>query len=232
MIPLGDDRLQNAGRPFITIILILVNVLVFLYEFRLSAADPEMANAFIARYSAIPADIQQGKNILGLFTSMFLHGGWLHLIGNMLFLWIFGDNVEAALGHIGYLFFYLIGGLVGSVSHVLANLGDSTPSLGASGAIAACMGAYIVMFPKSRIRTLIPLIIFFTTIRIPAWVFIGIWIALQVVSSASSADSEGGIAWWAHIGGFFFGAIIGLLFRGRAKKLLVVEDDIIPRRWV
>lgn len=235
MIPLGDDRLQNAGRPYITILLILINVGVFLHERQLSLADPELLNDFFAKYSAIPALIQQGQGITGLFTSMFLHGGWLHLLGNMLFLWIFGDNIEAVLGHIGYVFFYIAGGLAATITHIAMNLGDPTPSLGASGAIAACMGAYIVMFPKSRIRTLIPLIIFFTTMRVSAWVFIGVWIIFQVWSSSASPSTEtqGGTAWWAHIGGFAFGLLIGVIFRGQAKKLLVVtEDERVPRRWI
>jgi membrane associated rhomboid family serine protease len=233
MIPIGDDRLYNARKPLVNIALIIINIVIFWQEFTM---DPQSLNAFISRYAAVPALIERGENLLSLFTSMFLHGGWMHLIGNMLFLWIFGDNIEAALGHIGYLIFYLIGGIVASIAHVMTNLGDMTPSLGASGAISACMGAYIMMFPTSRIRAFIPLGFFFTTIRVSAWVFIGVWIIFQIFSSTAGQNPEeggGGIAWWAHIGGFFFGVLIGLLFRGRAKALTVIrDDDPQRRRWI
>jgi membrane associated rhomboid family serine protease len=137
------------------------------------------------------------------------------------------------LGHIGYLFFYILGGMADGLAHIVMNLGDPTPSLGASGAISACMGAYIIMFPKSRIRTLIPLFIFFTTMRVSAWVFIGVWIIFQVLSSASPTGTEGGVAWWAHIGGFAFGLMVGMIFRGQAKKLLVVTDqERVRSRWI
>jgi membrane associated rhomboid family serine protease len=214
-------------------LLIIINLVVFWYEWQLGNQDAELLNDFFGKYAAIPALLERGENLPSLLTSMFLHGGWMHLLGNMLFLWIFGDNIEAVLGHIGYLVFYLFGGLAGTLAHVLTNLGDPTPSLGASGAISACMGAYIVMFPRSRIRTLIPLVIIFTTIRVSAWVFIGVWIALQIVSSAAPTETEGGVAWWAHIGGFAFGVLIGIFFRGQAKKLLVVSDvEQARRRWI
>jgi membrane associated rhomboid family serine protease len=232
MIPIGDDRLQNARKPLINILLIIINVVVFWQEITM---DPQSLDAFINRFAAIPARIENGQNLISLFTSMFLHGGWMHLIGNMLFLWIFGDNIEAALGHIGYLIFYILGGLAGAIAHVITNLGDMTPSLGASGAISACMGAYIMMFPTSRIRTFVPLGFFFTTMRVSAWVFIGVWIVFQIFSSTAGQYQEtegGGVAWWAHIGGFAFGLLVGLLFRGRAKNLVVIRDeDVQRRRW-
>ena len=231
MIPIGDDRLHNARKPFVTIILIIINVIVFWQEMTM---DPQTRNAFIERYAATPSLIERGENLLSLLTSMFLHGGWMHLIGNMLFLWIFGDNIEAALGHIGYIIFYIAGGLAGSIAHVITNLGDPTPSLGASGAISACMGAYIMMFPTSRIRTFIPLGFFFTTMRVSAWVFIGVWIIFQVFNSTVAVEGEGGgVAWWAHIGGFAFGLIIGLVFRGKARNLIFVpkEEEERRRKW-
>lgn len=233
MIPIGDDRLHNARKPFITILLIIINAVIFWQEMTM---DPQSLDVFIDRYAATPALIEKGENLLSLFTSMFLHGGWMHLIGNMLFLWIFGDNIEAALGHIGYILFYIAGGLAGSIAHVVTNLGDQTPSLGASGAISACMGAYIMMFPTSRIHTFIPIGFFFTTIRVSAWVFIGVWIVLQIFNSTMSApDGEGGgVAWWAHIGGFAFGLVIGLLFRGRARNLIFnpAEEERNRARWL
>jgi membrane associated rhomboid family serine protease len=224
MIPIGDDRLYNARKPFINYLFILVNVLVFWWEL---GADPRAVTDF----AAVPAEIERGENLFTLFTSMWLHGGWMHLIGNMLFLWIFGDNIEAALGHIGYAVFYILGGLAASAAHVLTNLGDPTPSLGASGAISACMGAYIMMFPTSRIRAFIPLGIIFTTIRVSAWVFIGVWIALQVFNSTSGPNPDGGgVAWWAHIGGFAFGFVGGLIFRGKARGLTIVREEQPQRR--
>jgi membrane associated rhomboid family serine protease len=231
MIPLGDDRLHNAIKPFVTIFLIVLNVLIFIYEIQLGE---EALNNFIYTYGATPAYILNGENALSLFTSMFLHGGWLHLIGNMLFLWVFGDNIEAALGHFGFLVFYVLGGLAASLAHVFFNLGSEMPSIGASGAISACLGAYIIMFPKSRVRTLIPLGFFFTTVRLSAWVFLGIWIVIQIVSSTLGAPQEegGGVAWWAHIGGFAFGVLAGLLFRGKARALIVVQDDVNRNRWI
>ena len=144
---------------------------------------------------------------------MFLHGGILHLLGNMLFLWVFGSSVEDRLGHLSYLFFYLLCGLGAGVTHILANWGSSVPSIGASGAISGIMGAYIVLFPFSRILTLVPLLFFFFTVRIPALLMIGYWFAIQFLSGLSSLGeaNQGGVAWWAHIGGFVMGAILIML---------------------
>lgn len=231
MIPIGDDRLHNVRKPFVAIFLIILNVLVFLYEVQLGE---EELNAFIFTFGATPAYIQNGENLLSLLTSMFLHGGWMHLIGNMLFLWVFGDNIEAVLGHLGFLAFYLIGGLAASIAHIVFNFGSEIPSVGASGAISACLGAYLVMFPHSRVRTLIPLGFFFTTIRVSAWVFLGVWILIQVVSSSMSSPTEegGGVAWWAHIGGFAFGVLAGMFFRSKAREIVVIQDDVNRSRWI
>ncbi|RYD81878.1 MAG: rhomboid family intramembrane serine protease [Sphingobacteriales bacterium] len=229
MIPLGDDRLHNVAKPIVAILLIIINVLLFLYELQLG----EGLEAFIYQYGATPAYIRNGENALSLLTSMFLHGGWMHLIGNMLFLWVFGDNIEAVLGHFGFFIFYILGGLAASFAHVYFNIASEVPSLGASGAISACLGAYIVMFPHSRVRTLIPLGFFFTTVRVSAWIFLGVWMAIQVFSSMMEGNAEGGgVAWWAHIGGFVFGVFAGLLFRQKARKILVIQDDANTRRWI
>ena len=145
-----------------------------------------------------------------LFTSMFLHGGILHLLGNMLFLWVFGASVEDRLGHFPYLMFYLICGLGAGITHILANWGSTVPSIGASGAISGVMGAYIVLFPRSKILTLVPIIIFFFTVRLPAILFLGYWFLIQFVSGfvALGDVDQSGVAWWAHIGGFLLGAFL------------------------
>jgi membrane associated rhomboid family serine protease len=220
MIPIGDDKLKNAPFPFINWILIIVNILVFLYELSLG----DSLQAFIVDYGAVPQHIMNGNHLYTALTSMFLHGGVLHVLGNMLFLWIFGDNIEAALGHFTYLIFYLLGGLVAEGAHILSQPGSGIPTVGASGAIAACLGAYIIMYPRSRIHVLIPLFVIFTTIRVSAWVFLGVWILIQVVSGTNSAygnPESGNIAWWAHIGGFIYGVLCGIIFYRKAKLLRV-----------
>jgi membrane associated rhomboid family serine protease len=214
VFPIGDQKIPNSPPPFITWLLILINVIVFIYELGM---PPEARQAFVYNYSAIPNKVLSGDHVYGIFTSMFLHGGWMHIIGNMFFLWVFGDNVETVLGHIRYLFFYLAGGIVASLAHIIATMND-IPSLGASGAISAVLGAYIVMFPRSQIRTLVFLGFFITTMRISAFIFLGIWFFIQLISSSGGADS--GVAWYAHIGGFIFGILIGFVFKRRAKLRL------------
>jgi membrane associated rhomboid family serine protease len=144
---------------------------------------------------------------------MFLHGGILHLLGNMLFLWVFGSSVEDRLGHLSYLLFYFLCGLGAGITHIVANWGSALPSIGASGAISGVMGAYIVLFPFSRILTLVPLLIFFFTVRIPALTMLGYWFGIQFLSGLSTLGeaNQGGTAWWAHIGGFVMGAVLVLL---------------------
>jgi membrane associated rhomboid family serine protease len=150
--------------------------------------------------------------LASLVTSMFLHGGILHLAGNMLFLWVFGSSVEDRLGHTVYLLFYVLCGIGAAIAHVLTNWGSTVPSIGASGAISGVMGAYIVLFPFSRILTLVPLLFFFFTVRIPAMLMLGYWFLIQILSGvASFAEADqGGVAWWAHVGGFLVGAILVL----------------------
>ncbi len=229
MIPIGDDRLHNARKPILTVLFIILNVLIFIYEFRLS---DEALHNFIVTFGATPALVVNGENWPSLLTSMFLHGGWMHLIGNMLFLWVFGDNIEAVLGHFGFVIFYLVGGLAATASHIFADFTSEIPSVGASGAISACLGAYLVMFPHSRVRTLIPIGFFITTMRVSAWVFLGVWIIIQLVSSYLTSNTEGGgVAWWAHIGGFGFGVLAGMFFRRKAQELVVIQDDESRSRW-
>jgi membrane associated rhomboid family serine protease len=153
--------------------------------------------------------------LLPLFTCMFLHGGFLHILGNMWFLWIFGGNVEDRLGSVPYLFFYLVAGIGSGISQTLFSWGSHIPSIGASGAISGVLGAYVVFFPGSRILTLVPLLIIWFTCRLPAVLFIGLWFAVQFLSGISSLGSQsmGGVAWWAHVGGFLFGVVVALLVR-------------------
>jgi len=182
-----------------------VNILVFLYQFSL---DSFSQNAFMDRYALIP-DRFHFANVI---TSMFLHGGWMHVLGNMWFLWIFGDNIEDILGHPKYLLFYLMCGIAAALTQVFFNPVSRVPMVGASGAIAGVMGAYMIKFPNSRIRTLLFLFIFFTMIDVPAWIMLIYWFGLQFVggfeSLASAQVTQGGTAFFAHVGGF----VAGILF--------------------
>jgi membrane associated rhomboid family serine protease len=215
MIPLND---MNRSRrfPVMTLLLILANVIVFIYQITLPSAA---ADTFVKTYALTPSHIKLAleghrytplQAFLPLFTCMFLHGGWLHILGNMWFLWIFGDNVEDQFGSIGYLLFYIVCGLGSGITQVIFSWGSKVPSLGASGAIAGVLGAYIVFFPRARILTLVPLFILFFTIRVPAAIFIGLWFLLNFLSGVSSLGSinTGGVAWWAHVGGFLLGMLI------------------------
>lgn len=217
MIPLKDTTPRRSV-PIVTLLLIAVNVVVFAYQILL---PPAAGEAFVRTYALVPSKIPLAlggrhyslqEAFLPLFTSMFLHGGFLHILGNMWFLWIFGGNVEDRLGSFPYLIFYLVCGIGSGVSQLLFSWGSRIPSLGASGAISGVLGAYLVFFPGSRILTLIPLFIIFFTARIPAIIFIGLWFLGQFLSGVGSlgATNSGGIAWWAHIGGF----LIGLVFAG------------------
>jgi len=204
MIPLRDTIRSNST-PVVTILIILANVLVFLYMLTL---DPYSQNHFIADYALTPSRL----HLSAIVTSMFLHGGWMHLIGNMWFLWVYGDNVEDVLGHGKYLAFYLLCGVAAALTQYAVSPDSHVPTLGASGAIAGVMGAYLIKFPHSRILTLIPIFFFFTTIEIPAVLILLYWFALQFFSGIGSVGysqvSQGGVAWFAHIGGFISGMIL------------------------
>jgi len=152
------------------------------------------------------------ERMLPFITSMFLHGGWLHFLGNMLYLYIFGDNVEDRLGHFRYLVFYLLCGLASGVSHLVINWHSNVPTIGASGAIAGVMGAYFILYPRAKVLTLVPIFFFFQFVELPAFLFLGIWFLFQFLSAAGASGQAGGIAWWAHIGGFVFGVIFLKLF--------------------
>lgn len=204
MFPLRDSE-QSASTPFVTVGLILVNLLAFFYELSL---DDFSLHHFLTEWGMVPRNFE----FADIFTSMFLHGGWMHVIGNIWFLWIFGDNIEDILGHSQYLVFYLLCGLVGGLLHVAFNPNSAVPAIGASGAISGVMGAYLMRFPRSRIHTLIFFFIFATTLEVPALLMIGYWFVVQLFSGfghlAMAAGDHGGTAWFAHIGGFVAGMVL------------------------
>ena len=221
MIPLRD-RNPSGVFPTVTMALILANVFVFLYEVHLGSA----IGAFLKHYALVPAfvtgsvhygEVSAAETVGPFFTSMFLHGGWLHLISNMWFLWIFGDNVEDTLGAGRYLVFYLLCGLGAAATHYAIQPNSTVPVLGASGAIAGVLGAYIVLFPGARILTLVPIFFFIQFMELPAWLILGYWFLLQVLSTSLEAvtATQGGIAFAAHIGGFLIGMILILVMRPR-----------------
>src|SRR6478736_1927055 len=211
MFPIGDDNSQERTVPVVTYALVALNVLVFLLE--LSAGDQAIEHwAFIpAKFAADPAG-----NVATVFTAMFMHGGWMHLLGNMLFLWIFGDNVEDRFGHAKFLVFYLLAGIAGTLAQFVLAPHSTVPNVGASGAIAGVLGAYILMFPQSRVNVLLGRQI----VAMPALIVIGLWIAIQLFSGVGSiahtdeTSDVGGVAYMAHIGGFFAGFLLTFLFRG------------------
>ncbi|MCL7451569.1 MAG: rhomboid family intramembrane serine protease [Anaerolineae bacterium] len=199
---------------------IVINVLVFVYELSLGS---DQLQQFFNQFGVVPVQVVEGENLVSLITSMFLHGGWLHIIGNMLFLFVFGDNVEAVMGKPLYFVFYLVGGLAASAGHILFNMDSTTPSLGASGAIAAVLGAYVVMFPRARIRVLVFLLYFVRVTRVTAVLFVGVWFLTQFLYGVASLGAESaqtaGVAYWAHIGGFVLGLAGGIVFRRRAQSM-------------
>ena len=210
MIPLRDTT-KSRTVPFVNYALIGMCGLVFLFELSLGSAS----ESFVRLFGVIPARVQTTLFqwelsfgvILPLFTSMFIHGGWAHLIGNMLYLHIFGDNVEDRLGHGGYLFFYLSSGICAALIEVYFQENSSIPLIGASGSIAGVLGAYFLLFPRARILTLLPLIIFFPVVEVSAFFFLGFWFLMQFLQGTAStgASADGGVAWWAHAGGFVAG---------------------------
>ena len=214
MFPISDV-IPSRTVPFVTVSLIIANALVFVYMLTLPNGQLE---GFVSAYAVVPAWF----SVPTLFTSQFLHAGWMHIIGNMLYLWIFGDNVEDRLGHFGYLLFYLGAGAVAAILQVYFNPYSTVPMLGASGAIAGVMGAYFVLYPQSRVLTIIFILIFFDVVEIPAVFFLGIWFVMQLLSGVGTLgvanSAGGGTAFWAHVGGFVVGAFTGLILRGRGRR--------------
>lgn len=225
IFPIGDDQVEGGRRPYFTYLFIGLNLVVFIYQ---ALMPPAALEQFILKFGSIPSEILQGKDLHTLLTSMFLHGGWVHLIGNMLFLWVFADNIEAVIGNFNFILFYLAGGLAAAMAHVLASPGSTVPAVGASGAISAVLGAYLVLFPASRIRVLV--VYFFRSFSMPAIYFLGFWIIQQLISgffslgTVANRAQVSGVAWWAHIGGFAFGLLAGWVARRMLEKPLDRES--------
>lgn len=216
MIPLHDST-RSRTFPIINLVLIIINFIVFFQEISLPRQG---LNQLTLTYGLIPARVTaglaSGASLLTLaipfITAMFLHGNWLHIIGNMLYLWIFGDNVEDRVGHIPYLFFYLLVGIAGSITHILSNPASQVPIIGASGAIAGILGAYFISYPKAKVLTLLPLFFFITLVEIPAVWFLLFWFVMQLFSGFATSVAADSVAWWAHIGGFVVGALLINMF--------------------
>lgn len=218
--PIGDQQIKGGHKPYVSYSLIAINVIVFLFQVIMPVNEHE---AFIFAYGTIPQEITRGVDMHTLLTSMFLHAGWMHLIGNMLFLWVFADNIEAIIGNFQFLAFYLLGGFAASGAHILFNMGSNIPAVGASGAISAVLGAYLMMFPKSKVKVFVAY--FFRSFYMPALYFLGLWGVQQfanglitIIPRDESAYTTG-VAWWAHIGGFLFGIIMGYF----AKKTYLLQ---------
>jgi hypothetical protein len=224
MIPIRD-AIRSKTFPIINILIIVANVLAFLWQLSLG---PLLKEAFLlygivpARYSDPSLSVQFTifEQVSPFITSMFLHGGFMHIIGNMWFLYIFGDNIEDRLGHIRYLLFYFLSGIAAGLIHLYTNWGSQIPTIGASGAISGIMGAYLLLYPRSRILTLIPILFFFQFVEIPAFIFLGYWLLIQLFSASFTPKNVGGIAFWAHIGGFVAGLIFVKIF------------DLMPRMGI
>ena len=230
MLPI-KDTIRSRSFPIVTWVLIAVNVLIFLYELSLDARE---LNRFVSIFGLIPALLDPVNPVswYSLLTHMFLHGGWLHLLSNMWILFIFGDNVEDRLGSGRYLFFYILGGVAAGLVQVFFGGDPRIPSLGASGAIAAVLGAYMVFYPRARVITLIMLFIIPWFVELPAVIFLGIWFITQLYSGVASLASVGvqwsGVAWWAHIGGFLFGLLLSRVFAVGRRAHRWYPDEYYP----
>ncbi len=227
-IPLTDHIRRRTFWAF-TLLLIVVNTWAFFLELSLR----QDLNRFIMHYGLVPAryspaafvSLPLSRTVLPLFLSMFLHGGWLHLLGNMLFLFVFGRSIEDRFGHFPYLMLYLISGLVAAIAQIIVNPNSHVPTIGASGAIAGVLGAYFVCYPGARITTLIPLFIFFWTVQVPAILLLGYWFLIQFVAGMQMLSiqtaASGGVAWWAHVGGFASGALMALILRPQRRGAMI-----------
>ncbi len=254
MFPLRDENPTELV-PVVTFVIIVLNVLVWLLVQQAGGGEGFLAS--LCAYGAIPADItgalgsgdliQLGPDLacrasglgwLTILTSMFMHGGWMHLIGNMWFLWVFGNNVEDSMGHVRFVVFYLLCGALASVAHILTDPGSVVPTVGASGAISGIMGAYLVLYPKVRVQTLFFLVVFVRVIPLPAWVLLVQWMVIQVWSGVSTFGAEGGgVAFWAHIGGFIAGVVLIKLFQrpqlvaAKRQHVQLSRQDLQRLRW-
>jgi len=224
MIPLRDDN-PTTIVPVVTVGLIALNVIIFLYQLVLS---PDAGQLFIYQYGSIPAVMFGERQLppeigavapsLSLLTSMFLHGGLMHLLGNMLYLWIFGNNIEDAMGHLRFLIFYLATGVLAALMHGLTDPGSAIPTIGASGAISGVLGAYLLLYPRAQVMMLVFLGFFIRVLYVPAGWVLGLWFLMQLLSGGFSSGQGGGVAWWAHIGGFLAGMLLVGLFKRREVR--------------
>jgi membrane associated rhomboid family serine protease len=241
LIPIGDDNVHRRSTPFVVYTIIALNVIVFLFFQHIGQPS---GDSFTYGYAAVPYEITHGVDIvqptrlprgeipqapgpvpiyLTLLSAMFMHGGWAHILGNMLYLWIFGDNIEDNFGHTKFIIFYLVAGFAASFAQIAIAPDSLIPTLGASGAIAGVLGSYLIMFPKNRVRALLPLGFLWTTVELPAMVVLGFWIVIQVISQytalvTTTMSEGGGVAYMAHIGGFVAGAILTFLFRQKRSS--------------
>ena len=225
MIPLRDD-VPTEITPFVTVALIGACSLIFLWQITLGEREFEMV---VYRLGVIPATLVGGEELplalhpvppeLTLFTSMFLHGGWMHLIGNMLYLWIFGNNIEDSMGHLRFVIFYVACGIVAALVQAYPDPGSTVPMIGASGAISGVLGAYLLLYPRAHVLVLLPLGYFSQLVHLPAMLVLGFWFLLQLINSMFAASGSGGVAWGAHIGGFLAGMILIPLFKHRRVRL-------------
>jgi membrane associated rhomboid family serine protease len=213
MIPLGDADRRPLRFPLVTTTIIALNALAFLLE--LAGGD-----SFINRWSLVPADIVAGSNWITILTAMFMHAGWMHIIGNMLFLWVFGPEIEDVMGPLRYLVFYLLGGLAATLAQIVIDPASTVPNLGASGAIAGVLGIFLITYPRDRIRTVLFLGWFSQITFVPAIVLVGVWFLTQVLDEIGALvqTQSGGVAYMAHVGGFLFGVLFGRLFESRQRR--------------
>jgi len=213
MLPLRDD-IPSSKKPVVTYTIVAINVIVFLYEMSLGRG----LQSFVISYGVTPEHIVSGNSFFTLITSMFIHGDFWHILGNMLFLWIFGDNVEDALGKFWFIVMYFLAGIGGSVAHILVSQNSAIPTIGASGAISGVLGAYLILYPRARVLAVVPIIFFIRFIMLPAYVFLGIWIFLQLFLGVGSTAGGAGVAYFAHIGGFVVGLLFGFMFKKKQQR--------------
>ncbi len=210
MFPIRDHN-PSARTPYVTIALIVANVAVFLWQMQFMGSERELLS-FWDQWAMVPRKVMAGQDLHTLVTSMFLHGGLAHIGGNMLFLWIFGDNLEDQMGHAGFLAFYLVCGLAAAGAHLAADPSSPYPTVGASGAIAGVMGGYLLLFPRARVDVLLIIVFFIRIVPVPAFVMLGVWFVFQIFAGVGDPSSGDGVAYWAHAGGFVAGLLIALGF--------------------
>lgn len=220
MIPLKDDN-PTQTYPYVTVSIIVINVLVFFFEISLGSS----LSSFLNRYGAKPLFVLNMTSPYGypspfitIFSSMFLHGGLMHVGGNMLYLWIFGNNIEDSMGHIRFIIFYLLSGIVAVYTFSLVNQGSLIPMIGASGAVSGVLGAYLILFPRAKVLTLVPLGFYMQMIKVPAIFVLGMWIVVQIINGSINRGGGGGVAWFAHIGGFVAGMALIRLFKKKNRE--------------